>query len=735
MPQHFNSRTNPNWNALITALGQSDQNIADLIVQIKDQFFIKTASAPYLDNLGANSGIARPPQVGMNDTTFKKYIPILAYTPKQVKYIVDQLLNIFFAKETTTAFVVSGQAQPFPLVDGWELEYTVDGLYDELIYFKASDFTNISEATATEIAAAINRQAQHSSAESYYDNITKGYYVKIFTNTIGSTGSIQLIGGRSNLSLQFNGYITGAGTGTNTQWTVTKIGQNVTFQYVGGQNPNINLLQVGDVIISLLPGNEGYFTITNINLSTQSFTFVNLFGTPGTYTQTASNQTNFFTPNKYVVYTQTSRALTWQVSPGEAIVEMPATPPVVKRSLVGAAHLNGSESTVTSYNSPSSITVADASHFPMSGSFWLQEVDELIDRQQTPLQNVITTTTLNTRLQGTPTKYTYTSRLVLSTTGNTTIGTTQITNVASVVGLAIGQNVFMIGVPSYALITEIVGNTVIIDWPATATASNVSVDFAGNVLTGITPALPPLATLDEQTLTSLTRTSNVVTATTSGTHDYKVGDVVSIYGSSGIPVQTSTGTVQNGFSNITSISPVGVIADGLQVSGTYIPALTYIQQVSGTTATMTANATGNATENITFSENLNGAYVITSVTSNTFTFNALGVNGTATTAGTARVNSVGLAPSGSLVIITDALPVSFTRITGSYVWDLSAPFVLSDNIAFTTGSVLQAGQIVPLLSLTPNTIPAGGGYVVFDYGLNTQEGPIKYLYAHQTTLL
>lgn len=735
MPQHFNSRTNPNWNALITALGQSDQNIADLIVQIKNQFFIKTASAPYLDNLGANSGIARPPQVGMDDTTFKKYIPILAYTPKQVKYIVDQLLNIFFAKETTTAFVVSGQAQPFALVNGWELEYTVDDIYDELIYFNTSDFTDISAATAVEIAAAINRQAQYSSAESYYDNITKGYYVKIFTNTIGSTGSIQLVGGRANLSLQFNGYITGAGTGTDTQWTVTKVGETVTYKYVGGTNPNINLLQVGDVIISLLPGNEGYFTITNINLSTQSFTFVNLFATPGTYTQTASNQVNFFTPNKYVVYTQTTRALTWQVSPGEAIIEMPATPPVVKRSLIGAAHLNGSESTITEYNSSSSITVADASKFPMSGSFWLQEVDEIIDRQETPLQNVIATTTLNTRLQGTPTKYTYTSRLVLATTGNTVAGSNQITNVASVVGLSIGQNVFMTGVPSYALITKIVGNIVFIDWPATATADNVSVQFAGNILTGITPALPPLAILDEQTLTSLTRVDNVVTATTSTAHDYEVGDTVSIYGSSGIPVQTSTGTVQNGFSNITNVTPIGVIANGLQVSGTYIPILTYVQDVSGTTITMTADATGSATEVVTFSENLNGAYIITGVTSNTFTFNALGVDGTATTAGTARVNSIGLAPTGSLVIITEALPNTFTRITGSYVWDLSAPFVLSNNIAFTTGEVLQAGQIVPLLSLTPNTIPAGGGYVVFDYGLNTQEGPIKYLYAPNDTTI
>ena len=53
MPSHFNTRNNINWNALITALGQSDQNIVELITEVKKQFFIKTAYRPYLDNLAA----------------------------------------------------------------------------------------------------------------------------------------------------------------------------------------------------------------------------------------------------------------------------------------------------------------------------------------------------------------------------------------------------------------------------------------------------------------------------------------------------------------------------------------------------------------------------------------------------------------------------------------------------------------------------------------------------------
>ena len=743
MPEHFNTRNNPNWNALITALGTSDQAVVNLITEVQKQFFIKTAYRPYLDNLAANSGVQRPPGVGMTDTVFKNYIPILAYTPKQVKLIIEQLLNIFFAKETTTAYVVSGQPQPFVLQNGWELEYTVDEIHDELIYFNASDFTNINAATTQEIVAAINRQAQYSFAEDFYDNVTKGNYVKIFTNTLGSTGSIQLKGGRANIALQFNGFVTGAGTGSNTQWTVTKVGDKVTYQWTGGLNPNLNLLHIGDVIVSLLPGltpttgyhgNVGSFIITKIDLGTQSLTFTNLFGVPGVYTQTDSTQTKFFTPNKYVVYTQDSRAVTWEVTPGEAVVELPATPPVVKRSLIGAMHINGSESIMTSYNSSSSLTVADASQFPMAGSFWLQAVDEIQTRYFTPSEDTVSTSMMNTRLQGTPTKYTYTSRLVLQTTGNTTAGSNQITNLGSTVGLVKGQNVFMAGVPSYALITNIVGNTVFTDWPATADGIGVIVEFAGNTLSNITPPLPILSSLDGQTLTSLIRSGNTVTATTTMPHGYIVGDNVAIFGSVGVAPQVATGTIQNGFNTITGVSPIGTIANGLQIVGVGIPSQTYVNNVVSNTVTMTQNATINATENITFYENLNGSFVITSVTSNTFTYDYIGSNGTAATPGMTEVDSINLAPSGSLVIITDALPRTFTRITGNYVWDLSAPFVLSKNIASIVNPI-QAGTNVPLLNLSTNTIPAGGGYVMFDYGLNTQEGPVKYLYAANDTTL
>ena len=659
--KNFNTRTNPNWNALVTAIGQEDENIAQLVAAVRQQFFVKTSSRPYLDRLASNSNIVRPKFLGMNDATFQEYIPILSYQPKQVKHIIDQLLNIFFAAESTTAFIVSGMHEPYNLQNGWSLQYTVDQINQENINFYTTDFTNINAATAIEIVSAINRQSLYSYATVDYDNVTKNNYVKIFTNTSGSHGSLIMNGGQVDAVLQFNGFNINAGNGTDTQWTVTKIGQTVSFAWTGGTYPGIDTIQAGDVVIINLPGNIGSFPITKVNLATNSFVFNNLFATVGTFTQTGGLEVIFFTPNKYVAFTQPNRAMVWEPSSDNIVVEMPATPLVVKRSLIGSEHVNGVVGAIQSVNSSTSFTLTNASDFPNSGDFIIQPILAI----DTDFTNV----TMNTNLIGTPQQYTYTSRTALATSGDTIAGLKQITNLGSTVGLAIGQLVVMDGVPAYATIESIVGTTVNLNYPATANNTHVAVSFLGNTFTGVSPNLPALAGISSYPLSNLHLSFNVVTGITVTNHNYMVGETVVVTGSSPI----------NG-------------------------------------------------------QSLNGAFTITSVTDNTFTYTLVGGNGSAVTPGSSEVERIGMANSGSLVILVDSISNKVSRITGSYIWSKTAPFVLSDDTAVTTQAI-QAGNIVKLLTLTSNTIPSGGGYVVFDYGLTTQEGPVKYLYAPNNTTL
>lgn len=661
LPKHLNSKGNTNWKALVDALGEQDQKTADLVSEVRKQFFVKTASRPYLDRLAANNKIARPRLVGMDDASFRQYIPVLSYQPKQVKLIIDQLLDIFFFKESTTAFVTTTRSEPFNLDDGWELQIVVDEQNTDLIKFSSSDFTNINAAKANEIVGAINRQAKYCYATAYYDSITKNTFIRMFTNTVGSKGSLRITGGRANVALRFNGFIDAAGNGADTEWTVTKIGDQVTFTHTAGTSPGIDQLQEDDIIIIDLAGNQGSFSITSVDLVNNALTFTNLFATAGVYTETNADQVKFIRPQKFVAYLNPRRAMTWETSPGEITIEMPTSPPVVKRSLKGSIHLNGVYNQMTNRDSNTSLTVADAYQFPESGTFLLEKVEEIQSRWLTTSEDTISSKFLNTRISDNDIKYEYASRVALNTTGDIQEGIDQITNLASVVGLAIGQQVKMDGVPPYARVTSISGSTANISFPATATATGQVVKFLGNQLTGITPNLPAAASLNQFTLTSLSRSSNVVTGTTSAAHDYIVGENVIISGTTGGP------------------------------------------------------------------GNWDGVFELLTASGSTFTYKQVGADGSATSFGQSRVERAGLANSGSKVIVTDAITNDISRIKGTYMWDQAAPYVLSSNVAAISDSI-QAGKIVRLLNTTNNTISKDGGFLIFDYGHNNQEGPVRFLY-------
>lgn len=730
LPQHFNSKHNENWGALVEAIGQVDQDLANLVAEVRKQFFVKTASRPYLDRLAANNKIARPRLVGMDDPSFREYIPVLSYKPKQVKLIIDQLLDIFFFKESTTAFITSQSAQPFVLENNWELEYSVDETYSERIKFTTADFTTISAASADEVVAAINRQSKYSYATAYYDSITKNTFIKLFTKTIGSKGSIRITGGRANIALRFNGFIDAAGNGSNTQWTVTKVGDLATFQHIGGTAPGIDKLQVGDIMIIDLPGNEGSFAITDIDIANNKISFINLFASPGNVTQTSANDTKFVRPQKYVAYTNGRRAMTWETSPGEIVVEMPTSPPVVKRSLKGSWHINGVFSNMASRDSDTSLTVNDATAFPNEGSFWLEEQQETQVRWITQTENTTNSFKNSTRLQYSNKKYSYTSRTALATTGDIVEGSTQITNLASNVGIAPGQDIVMDGVPGWAKVVSVAGPIVNMSVPATETATGRSVSFLGNQLTGISPALPKLASLNEFILASLSRVSNIVTATTSSPHGYLPGEFVILSGCSGILISTTTGDRTSGSNLITNLASTSGIAPGMLIQMTGVPTGTKVVDISGNTVTMSDVATSSFVgDTVSFLEDLNGAHQLITASGTTMTFQLLGTNGTPATPGTTRMEKVGLSNTGSKIIITDAVVRENSRITGAYIWDLAAPFVLSSDKASISDEI-RAGRIVRLLNIGPNTIPdnTNGGFLIFDYGLNTQEGPVRYLY-------
>lgn len=418
MPAAFNTRNNVNWKALIEAIGGGDQDTIDLIESVRKQFFIKTASRPYIDRLGTTNLVQRPRFIGMDDTTFRDFIPVMSYNPKQVKLVLDQLLDLFFFKESTTSFIETRQASPFVLADGWDLEYNVDDHVTERVKFTTEEFTNITSATANEVVAAINRQTTNSYAIAFEDSITKATYIRIFTKTIGSKGSIEITGGRANIGLQFEGFNNEAGQGGNSEFTISKVGDTVTMEYTGiGNSPRIDKLAIGDIVILTRSGNAGSFIIDSVDSSNDIITYKNLFATNETFTQSTADDVKFITPFKARVYLKDRRAIIWEVRAGEVIVEIPPSPPVVKRNRSGAAHINGIDSTVIAVGT-NTIDLTNASSFPDTGGQFLfiplQEIQTYF-----PIDMNTTTFQFNSKLSSDLPIYTYTGKVGNQLTGVT----------------------------------------------------------------------------------------------------------------------------------------------------------------------------------------------------------------------------------------------------------------------------------------------------------------------------
>ena len=630
MPSVFNTRINPTWKALIEAIGSGDRDTIELIEAVREQFFIKTAKRPYIDRLGTANLVQRPRFIGMDDTSFRRFIPVVAYNPKQVKLIMDELLDIFFFKDATTSFAVTTISAPFTLKDRWELEYNVDSTTAERIEFRQEEFADITNATAAEIVAAINRQASNSYAIAFEDGMTKKVNIRIFTNTVGSKGSVTITGGRANIGLQFEGYNAEAGSGVATEWQITKSGDTVTMTFTGnGGSPKLETVSAGDVVIidrgnsgiCSLPGyttqltcisnsgtwgeNTGSFIVQHVDVINNFIRFKNLLALPETFAISSGNDVKFMSLIKNNVYLKDRRAVVWQVSPGEVIVEMPPSPPVVKRNRKGASHINGIVSPVTSFDrSLSNMQISNHDSFPADGGqFFFIPENEI--QTYFPAEGDTTIFKFNSRLCSDLPVYQYTSKV-------------------------------------------------------------------GNLLQGITPSLPVESSLNEFMLVSANRDSNnIITVTTTANHNYEVGNNVIIHGAT---------------------LGAGLGAD------------------------------------------VNGAWEVVEITSPT-SFKVYSFSGSsgsrASTGGSVRMEKPASSTSGGLVILRSAQ--SDPRKIGPYLWGES-DFVLS-SLTTTLQSSITAGLTKKNIQVQPSDIPSAEGQLIFDFGTERQEGPVRYFFKPSDTTI
>jgi hypothetical protein len=89
---------------------------------------------------------------------------------------------------------------------------------------------------------------------------------------------------------------------------------------------------------------------------------------------------------------------------------------------------------------------------------------------------------------------------------------------------------------------------------------------------------------------------------------------------------------------------------------------------------------------------------------------------------------------GTSLILAKAVPSSITDIIGPYIFDLGQPFAIG-GVNLALNQEVFAGVAYNALQVTGDATLVGPGWLVFNYGYASQEGPVRCLGATDDTTL
>ena len=336
----------PAVDAVLNSLAIPSAYLINNIQAVNDSLYVVTAQGNYLNLLLANYGIERDPTIGLSDEIFRT-IGIQVKNRKQVRDLINNILDAIFGDEFSKATSSSQNFEPYALQDGDTLIINFDGSTTNIITFHTSQFTNIAAATAQEVADAISIGLSNLGVfgSAVPKNDGNGNYVELVSNTIGASSSVTVLGGRAQNVLLFPASVPAAGN-FSTQWTITLVpGGNLKFTWTGGGDPGLGDIEPMQYVNIFGGGftssdNQGTFTIVAAQggaVGVAFFEISNPTGSPGIVVQGTDTAIQFFTPVRETILSKTNYAAVYQ-----------ATTLVIKRSRIGSAHLHGiSESPVT----------------------------------------------------------------------------------------------------------------------------------------------------------------------------------------------------------------------------------------------------------------------------------------------------------------------------------------------------------------------------------------------------
>jgi hypothetical protein len=338
----------PKTDALLESLAYPVSNLVNNVQAVNDQLYIITAEDRYLDQLLAARGLRRPESLGLSDDIFRQ-LGIEIGSRKQIRSLLNNLLAIVFGDDYVKANIDSTFPEPYNLEDGDTLIISFDDQEPITVVFRSEQFANIGNASAQEVADAITKEIRRlgvSGAGTIFEEST-GNIVRLISQTSGPSSSVAVLGGKAQNKLQFPNVVPISGA-TSTEWTVTKSPNgSIKFTWVGGPNPNIGYLNVGDYTniygSAFDPSNRGTFTITGVypNVVGESyFEIDNPIAVDQTaFQQGANDAILFFKASRKTLNSKIAFASVFQTEAKTLELFIPATTKVVRRDNIGATYL------------------------------------------------------------------------------------------------------------------------------------------------------------------------------------------------------------------------------------------------------------------------------------------------------------------------------------------------------------------------------------------------------------
>lgn len=239
----------PGWSALIAGLAAGDKTNIDNAELIFRQLFKSTASGAYLDKRSAEDGFVRPEASGIGDEVFRK-LSISITSQKLVTQSFLDVLEAYYGIDSTRAKLVSSTQEPYALSSGDELWMSVDGT-PVVIPFNSGDFSNITTATAIEVAAAITGWMEVNGLKAFAlavnNEVTGIPQVVVYSASLGLESSLEVTGGKAQNSLLFPTVLTRSKVGDS--WTVSRpTTTTVRLALVGTTDTDLSLARIGDYV-------------------------------------------------------------------------------------------------------------------------------------------------------------------------------------------------------------------------------------------------------------------------------------------------------------------------------------------------------------------------------------------------------------------------------------------------------------------------------------------------------